>query len=344
MHDLCLGCFPTTIEILLRKLIESGVVTLDEINGFIKDFDYGYSEITSKPAEIKLQHLEQGLHQSATEMWQLAVMLPLLIGPRMDVDSDVWNVYLCLLQVSMIIFARKFSSDMLGFLQAKLTEYAEGFLRCYRNTLKPKQHYLMHYVHYISQYGPIAPLWSMRMEARHQPFKRLAEKMRNFKNIALSLAKRNQLWEASQRFSEHFQRVDVTMCGGGVQVAAKSCAYKAVLPDDMDFVIEVPYVEANNMMLTARECCLAIDFDFENSLPTFGYLHAIIMVNDIPSLVCKAMVTVCFDANLNGYEVEVSDDFLLIAVSDLYTEAVFHWHSYHGKKFVIVKGALGPLF
>jgi len=110
------------------------------------------------------------------------MILPLIIGPHVDINCEYWNVYLSLLQVSMLIMARKISLEMLGFLQVKLSEYADGFLNHYRDTLIPKQHFLLHYVHYIEQYGPISEFWNMRNEARHQFFKRLAKKMNNFKS------------------------------------------------------------------------------------------------------------------------------------------------------------------
>jgi len=71
MHDLFEGCFPITIKILLCKVIGDGILTLEQINQGLRNFDYGYSEKKSKPAEIQLQHLDANgnLRQSASEMW-----------------------------------------------------------------------------------------------------------------------------------------------------------------------------------------------------------------------------------------------------------------------------------
>ena len=43
--------------------------------------------------------------------------------------------------------------------------------------------------------------WSMRFEAKHHYFKRLADKSNNFKNITYSLAKRHQALQAYLRQS-----------------------------------------------------------------------------------------------------------------------------------------------
>jgi len=44
--------------------------------------------------------------------------------------------------------------------------------------------------------GPLVRNWVMRFEAKHNYFKKLVDKINNFKNITYSLAKRHQAFQA----------------------------------------------------------------------------------------------------------------------------------------------------
>lgn len=55
----------------------------------------------------------------------------------------------------------------------------------------PKFHYLVHYPEQIFRVGPMQRTWAMRHEAKLNMLK-LASRLGNFKNIAMSLAFRHQ--------------------------------------------------------------------------------------------------------------------------------------------------------
>ena len=61
-------------------------------------------------------------------------------------------------------------------------------------TFKPKQHYLLHYPDLILEYGPLVRCWCLRFEGKHI-FKQLVHVVRNFKDLALTLATRHQLFQ-----------------------------------------------------------------------------------------------------------------------------------------------------
>lgn len=78
----------------------------------------------------------------------------------------------------------------------RLSELITTHLRCYRDffkhLLKPKHHFLLHYVMVIMLMGPVVRFWSLRMEAKHQFFKRVVYKTKSFVNIKKSLAYKHQ--------------------------------------------------------------------------------------------------------------------------------------------------------
>ena len=51
-------------------------------------------------------------------------------------------------------------------------------------------------ISFLFRRGPLVRSWAMRFEAKHSYFKKLVDKLNNFKNIDYSLAKRHQALQA----------------------------------------------------------------------------------------------------------------------------------------------------
>lgn len=50
----------------------------------------------------------------------------------------------------------------------------------------------LHSINYVDRCGPLIRQWCMRYEAKHSFFKHLSNILRNFKNVAKTLAVRHQ--------------------------------------------------------------------------------------------------------------------------------------------------------
>ena len=70
------------------------------------------------------------------------------------------------------------------------------------NSITPKFHFLIHYPSIIQRFGPPRRYWTMRFESKHQYFKDLARKCKNFKNITYTLSTRCQNFQAVTLNSE----------------------------------------------------------------------------------------------------------------------------------------------
>lgn len=73
--------------------------------------------------------------------------------------------------------------DELAHLKLLIQEFLDKTTEVFGNALTPKCHYLIHYPRLILMNGPLRPLWCMRYESKHQYFKNIASKCRNFVNI-----------------------------------------------------------------------------------------------------------------------------------------------------------------
>ena len=144
-------------------------------------------------------------------MWNLAVYLPLMIGKEVPEDEMEWDCFLLLLDILQICATRVLSADLVDHLRVLTELYLRSFQECYPHmSILPKQHYMVHLPNQILKYvdqlgffimymwfyfiyslGPLTTSWCMRMEAKNNYFKKISQQG-NFKNIALSVAKRHQ--------------------------------------------------------------------------------------------------------------------------------------------------------
>jgi hypothetical protein len=95
----------------------------------------------------------------------------------------------------------------------------------------------MHILVSRHRFGPLVRLWTMRFEARHSYFKRLASQLGNFINISYTLALRHQRLQCYHQLNEHCvegedielgpgEMVDKDSIGGGLPVTANSRVYR----------------------------------------------------------------------------------------------------------------------
>ena len=75
---------------------------------------------------------------------------------------------------------------------------------------------ILNLLFFIFRRGPLVRNWAMRFEAKHNYFKKLANKINNFKNVTYSLAKRHQSLQAylMQTTNGHFLRVSLEVGPG----------------------------------------------------------------------------------------------------------------------------------
>ncbi len=58
--------------------------------------------------------------------------------------------------------------------------------------LKPKNHFIDHYVHLTRCFGPLVDLWTFRFESKHSFFKQAINDAHCFKNVPLTLSTKHQ--------------------------------------------------------------------------------------------------------------------------------------------------------
>lgn len=189
MHDLLEGALPHELKLLLQHCMSMSYFNLSTLNERLAAFDIGYSEVKDKPA---LFGSDSKCKQTASQMWLLVSIFPLLIGDLIHRSSDNWACFLKLVKICEICTSPVISTDTATYLELLIEEHHEMFKLLYSSdAFIPKMHFMVHFGSQILKFGPLLQTWTMRHEAKLRIIKRAA-RLSNYKNVCQSVAKRHQ--------------------------------------------------------------------------------------------------------------------------------------------------------
>lgn len=209
MHDIHEGVIPFVMRHVISHLIISGFFTLKTLNLCILNFNYAPRDAKNKPEQISDEYLKgkSNIRGSASQVFCFFRHFSMYVGEHVPCENEVWRLYVLLRKVVDIVMSRKVPTTYVPYLQRLIHFLCLDFQTLFPAASVPcKLHYLTHYPSYILKYGPLINLWAMRFESKHQYFKDVARKVRNFKNIARTLVLRHQYLEtyiATQVSSEN---------------------------------------------------------------------------------------------------------------------------------------------
>ncbi|KAJ8048620.1 hypothetical protein HOLleu_01002 [Holothuria leucospilota] len=170
MHDLLEGVVQYEIKLVLSYLIsdrEPALITLNQLNKEIASFDYGSTEKSNQPSQIKLNSQGNAIGQKAMQSWCLIRHLPLIIGHLLEEwDMPYFELLLQLLDC-MDIFSPKVTHGLIAKLGILIVDHYTKFHEVFPTySLIPKHHFMVHYPTCLRKVGPLIHVWCMRYEAK----------------------------------------------------------------------------------------------------------------------------------------------------------------------------------
>ncbi|CAN7988318.1 unnamed protein product [Ixodes hexagonus] len=187
----------------------------------------------NKPVAMNRSFLtsKANLKGTASEKWCLLRLLGLNLGDLVPEGDADWELYLQFREIVDIVFATVIPCEYLPHLETTVQTFLVDFAQRYgAAAITPKMHYLVHYARLIRELGPLSQFWSMRFEPKHQYFKSLASRIKNFRNITLTLSTRHQLMQSHQLKEFSFDSDLVTSSGKPVEQSALPPCAQEVLP------------------------------------------------------------------------------------------------------------------
>ncbi|KAJ1528939.1 hypothetical protein ONE63_007308 [Megalurothrips usitatus] len=130
---------------------------------------------------------------TANEMRTFVRTLALLVGDLVLNDDPVWEFYLLLRDIVDFMLCRALQVEAISILSKKISEHHRLYCALFNDTLKPKHHNMLHYCTIMTLSGVPSNYACDRFEANHQPSIRDAKATTSRRNIALTLAVKEQL-------------------------------------------------------------------------------------------------------------------------------------------------------
>ena len=307
MHDVLEGLVPYELGLILQSLIAKQHFSLVELNGALYHFNYCASDKNSKPPSVSLPKLRI----QAAEAWCLIRNLPLVVGSKVPVDDEHWQLLLMLLNCLDLIFAPAISYGQVHMLTYLIHDHHSFFKHLFPGEkLLPKHHFLVHYPEFIRKFGPLSQYWCMRFEAKHRFGKELASTVRNFKNICKTVAERTQMELAHSLLSNKLfvAEQEVVNCGPALLCTLDNdlamCICDGIGLSYSDEVNIVSAVLIGHYRFKPG-CCAVLRS--EEGCPVFGEVLVVVAVDKFIYFVCDEMKTVDYFEHFHAFEVKHAD-------------------------------------
>jgi hypothetical protein len=179
MHTLLEGIVPLELGCVPYCLVtEKRLLTLSELNDRITKF-WGVLNVDKQKKPPYLNRLlppgsELNPSMKATQCWALLKYLPLIIGDRMPVVDEHHALLLHLSELVDLSFAPRFTNGMTAYLKKLIVDHLSMFSRLFGDqvTIKPKQHFLVHFPTIVKQIGPLIGMSCLKYELKNSFFKR----------------------------------------------------------------------------------------------------------------------------------------------------------------------------
>ncbi|XP_077531644.1 uncharacterized protein LOC144144139 [Haemaphysalis longicornis] len=343
MHDIHEGILPLALKHIIGSLISQGFFSLKDLNRSILDWNYDQCDAKNRPEAItpEFLHGNAKMKQSASQVFCLFHHLSFFVGDSIPSENKTWHLYLLLRKICDILLCHNIPVTQIAYLQRKITFFLQDFHSLFPNvSYLCKMHYLIHYASCIQKFGPLVDLWAMRFEAKHQYFKDLSRKIRNFKNLTHSLSMRHQFYQSFCFIAGDQKGVSTTGC--------RPIRFEH-LPDTVkEFIIENNFNETTSFTVKSGSAdgrvykvgSVLVHSVPEDALPEFLQECDIFYVHSTLLVLAKLLETIRFDEHFHAYVVSVTNEQkILTSLSRCEVEPLYV-HQHRGYSFISPRHSL----
>ena len=315
MHIVLEGLVPLELGCILHGLcVVDKVFSFDTLNRELQLF-WGKITVekTHKPLQLnKLTEPGQGLTPTmkALQYWTLMKYLPLILGSSVTPDSKHWHFLLHLSHLVDMVFAPRFTHDMICYMRSVIEDHLTMFVHLYGGNsmvrLRPKHHFLVHLPSIVLKSGPLVGMSCLRYELKNSFFKRSAHVVCNFTNICYTLAYRHQQRALFALLSGAHCHSSPVVTQQKTTVVS-SLAFGSLLCDILGVVQTEQVSVAVKLCVASMEyrqgTCIVIDAMTETGNLVFGKIVNFVACShsDDWYIVVETLKTVEFSAHFHAY-------------------------------------------
>lgn len=320
MHDLLEGVCHYDMAHIIIQLIHYGWFDLHTLNERIRTYNER-SKNKNKFGFITQKMLEdKSFRSSAKEMLNFIESFPFIVdGLIEDEELPAWHFYIVLRQILAIVLSFSVEEETTDYLQVLIKEHHELYIQIFRDTLKPKHHFMLHYPTVIKMIGPIRQIWCMRFESKHQFFKNVSRITQNRKNLIQTFCIKLQLSFANLLLNYEDESLLPTIFGNDVPISNFSEKYSfrnLNLQGGTETLKVLPYIFHNNSTQFKENTCVQIHRNcpqlHESQFPYFLKIHDCFEILGKLYVAGEVLINNGFSRQYFGYTVDFSNEFILI--------------------------------
>ena len=320
MHDILEGVIPQLLSMLIRRAVRERKVTLDVLNSRLEETCKNASDRPNLFSAKLLTPLGK-ISGSASQKWQLFLVMPQILGRYLDENDESWQVYLLLRHVTDLVFAPVIAKSCLSYLSGLISQFLTCFTSVFgTDAVTPKHHYMIHYPRLISVYGPLRHLWCMRFEAKHQYFKSVISSLGNYINVACTMANRHQMrqcWEFSGSDVLHCEPYPLSktkvfpISQLPADIRSAVASRLSIEVDLNDSITTTDNLKYDHVTYTVGACMLLCTVEAED-VPVYFIVKYILLFCSCWLLCGRLCFCQQFDRDLHAFSVNVDDSWAVV--------------------------------
>ena len=340
MHDLIEGVIPLTMYKVLQYLKADNLISIDSMNNKLSLIDFPINKNILLLFEDNIFAKRNHLKGTASQHLALFYNLPRIVDITKLKNNKYWEIYLILREIFDYLYSPKIAKDILIHISDLVESYLIKFSNCFdKYSLIPKHHFMLHYSHYISLYGPPRYSYCMPFEAKHQYFKNIQKTTKNFKNITHTLSKRHQFNIANIIINENFMS---NLIINNVREIIKSNLPLALITSiEYKCNINIPDIVNISKSITMNYInyivdpliCYVLELNSDNNHPIFFHNKYIININLKWYLCGKLSIPVYYNYEAHAYKVTLFDDWFILEPDKLYYVYKHRFYSEQNNNF-----------
>ena len=179
-HDMAEGVLKYDLHEFLKYFVnDEKYSAIRELNRGIDDFLFSGRDSSVRPAHVKFGG---GIIGTASQLWCLIRFLSVLIGDLIPEGDEKWLNMLNLRKITTLMLSPDLTWYHISQLNILIGEYLERICVLFPTYfLKSMHHFIQHAAYSTVNFGPLIHVNTLRFEAKHQYFKRVARNAQNYK-------------------------------------------------------------------------------------------------------------------------------------------------------------------
>lgn len=329
MHDLLEGCIPFLLKKVFTRCIEKRIFSESDLNWMIQFHKFGKLDRCNIPSSLELN--KRSLGQNASQMLCLFRNLPFILSEyseHIEIKA-IWRSITSLLRITEIALAQIVTEIELSILKREVMIHLNSIILTFKEHLRPKHHFLLHYEAIIRVMGPLIALTMMRFEAKHQQIKKMVGDNKNFRNINKTLAIKHQKMLSSNIFCDKDVIETLKLSSVTPQFILDHVALLNQNNIDSESLLKTDLLRVNNC-----EYFPGLFFIHDFLLYEICY---VLMSHDKYYLLAKEMEIGNFNEFLNCFEIKakIVTDFMIINQQEIKNAKTFESKMFKNKVYVV---------